>query len=288
MSAPDVAASFPQHVFRVHGVPLTLVNDRDPIFTSHFWGRLLELPCQPLVHLPSLDGWPDREAQFRSGALLSHVLRVPAYRLGQSLALSRVLLQQLKALVYNPDPVLRELRVPSQNVPASPIPPPPNPSRGFVRAVAPRGASHASTKARKAMELSAYRRRRPAPDLVPGQKVWLLRRHISTTRPSSKLNVSRLGPFAIIGPIGRSTYKVLLPPSMKVHPVFHVSLLEPHVANTFSGRVVAAPLPIRWTGSLNSRLSLSSTPSFGAASCSTSWIGSVTMRQSAPGKSLPI
>ena len=98
------------------------------------------------------------------------------------------------------------------------------------------------------MELSANRRRRPAPDLVPGQKVWLLRRHISTTRPSSKLDVRRLGPYPIIGPIGRSAYKLLLPPSMKIHPVFHVSLLELHVANTFPGRVVPTPLPTQVDG----------------------------------------
>ena len=103
-------------------------------------------------------------------------------------------------------------------------------------------------KARKAMELSANRRRRPAPNLVPGQKVWLLRRHISTTRPSSKLDVRRLGPYPIIGPIGRSAFKLLLPPSMKIHPVFHVSLLELHVANTFPGRVVPPPLPTQVDG----------------------------------------
>ena len=53
-------------------------------------------------------------------------------------------------------------------------------------------------KARKAMEVSANRRRRPAPNLIPGRKVWLLRRHIKTTRPSSKLGVRRLGPYVII------------------------------------------------------------------------------------------
>ena len=98
------------------------------------------------------------------------------------------------------------------------------------------------------MELSANRRRRPAPNLVLGQKVWLLRRHISTTRPSSKLDVRRLGPYPIIGPIGRSAYKLLLPPSMKIHPMFHVFLLEPHVANTFPGRVVPPPLPTQVDG----------------------------------------
>ena len=98
------------------------------------------------------------------------------------------------------------------------------------------------------MELSANRRRRPAPDLAPGQKVWLLRRRVQTTRPSSKSDVRRLGPFVIIEKVGFSTFRVELPPSMKIHPVFHISLLEPHVANTFLGRVVEVPLPIQVDG----------------------------------------
>ena len=84
--------------------------------------------------------------------------------------------------------------------------------------------------------------------LTLAQPVWLLRRHIATTRPSSNLDVRRLGPFAIIGPVGNFAYRLRLPPSMKIHPVFHVSLLEPHVANTFPGRVVPPPLPIQVDG----------------------------------------
>ena len=36
MPAPDVVTIFIQHVVHVHGVPDTLVSDRDPVFTSHF------------------------------------------------------------------------------------------------------------------------------------------------------------------------------------------------------------------------------------------------------------
>ena len=98
------------------------------------------------------------------------------------------------------------------------------------------------------MEVSANRRRRPAPQLLPGAKVWLLRRNISTIRPSSKLDVRRLGPFQILGQVGTSSFRLDLPSSIHIHPVFHVSLLEPHVANTFSGRIERIPLPIQVDG----------------------------------------
>ena len=100
------------------------------------------------------------------------------------------------------------------------------------------------------MEVSANRRRRPAPVLLLGAKVWLLRRNISTIRPSSKLDVRRLGPFTIIGKVGTSSFRLDLPSSMNTHPVFHVSLLEPHVANTFPGRIERIPLPIQVDGLL--------------------------------------
>ena len=93
------------------------------------------------------------------------------------------------------------------------------------------------------MEISANRRRRPAPDLVPGQRVWFLRRHIATRRQSRKLDVRHLGPYEIEEAVGRSAFKLKLPPTMKIHPMFHVSLLEPHVANTVPGRVVPPPPP---------------------------------------------
>ena len=94
------------------------------------------------------------------------------------------------------------------------------------------------------MEKSANRRRRKAPDFATVQKVWLLRCFISTSRPFSKLDVRRLGPFNIIGQVGTSAFRLDLPPSMQVHDVFHVSLLELHVPNPFPGRAVAPPLAI--------------------------------------------
>ena len=43
MAAPEIEAVSLQQVVRLHGLPSSLISDRDPIFTSHFWRRLLEL-----------------------------------------------------------------------------------------------------------------------------------------------------------------------------------------------------------------------------------------------------
>jgi hypothetical protein len=71
----------------------------------------------------------------------------------------------------------------------------------------------------------------------------LSRRNITTTRPSTKLDYKRLGPFKILEVVGESkmAFTLDLPPGMKIHPVFHASLLDPHHANTIPGRTRPPP-----------------------------------------------
>src|SRR5205814_8373322 len=59
-----------------------------------------------------------------------------------------------------------------------------------------------------------------------GDKVWLNVQNIKTQRPSKKLDWKRLGPYTITERIGTQAYCLELPTWMKIHPVFHVSLLE--------------------------------------------------------------
>jgi hypothetical protein len=45
-------------------------------------------------------------------------------------------------------------------------------------------------------------------------------------RPSTKLDHKKLGPFRIKRVAGLVNYKLVLPRTMNIHPVFHISLLE--------------------------------------------------------------
>src|SRR5271156_1443163 len=71
------------------------------------------------------------------------------------------------------------------------------------------------------------KKRSEGPDLKEGDLVYLLRKNIKTTRPSSKLDHTKLGPFQIEKAHGKLTYRLKLPKDMRIHPVFHISLLEP-------------------------------------------------------------
>jgi hypothetical protein len=69
--------------------------------------------------------------------------------------------------------------------------------------------------------------RRNVPEFTVGDQVWLLSRNIATTRPNKKLDFKRLGPFKVLSQVNRVAYQLELPPSWKIHNVFHVSLLLP-------------------------------------------------------------
>ena len=254
MPAPHVATLFLQNVIRLHGLPASLVSDRDPIFTSHFWKRLLQLlgihANRSSAFHPQTDGQTER-----LNSVLEQYLRIYCdYQQtdwASLLPLAEFSYNNSKHSATTLSPFFANYGFhPSMSLlPTSPQSQTPA-ADSYVEHLqqAQVVLQLELLKARKAMEVSANRRRRPAPTLLPGHKVWLLRRNISTTRPSSKLDVRRLGPFAIIGPVGTSSFRLDLPPSMHIHPVFHVSLLEPHIANTFPGRIQKIPPPVHIHG----------------------------------------
>ncbi len=63
-----------------------------------------------------------------------------------------------------------------------------------------------------------------------GGEVMLAAKNLRQVRPSKKLADRYLGPFKITAAIGEhgQAYKLELPASYKIHPVFHVGLLEPY------------------------------------------------------------
>ena len=79
-----------------------------------------------------------------------------------------------------------------------------------------------------------------------GDRVWLLQHNIKTTRPCGKLDYQRFGPYEITGKISDVAFRLHLPPHMHLHPVFHVSLLEPYTTSSIPGCLTTPPPPVEF------------------------------------------
>jgi hypothetical protein len=74
-----------------------------------------------------------------------------------------------------------------------------------------------------------------------GDLVMIDARNLKTQRPSKKLDHKKIGPVKILKKIGTRAYRVELPPTIKVHNVFHVSLMEPYRTSKFPNRRQSPP-----------------------------------------------
>jgi len=86
------------------------------------------------------------------------------------------------------------------------------------------------------------------PNFQVGDQVWLNSRNIHTTRPAKKLDYKKLGPFKILEKVNNRSYRLDLPKSYKIHPVFHVSLLEQYQPDQIPGRAPRRPPPVEVRG----------------------------------------
>jgi hypothetical protein len=105
--------------------------------------------------------------------------------------------------------------------------------------------------AQEVQQEQADRRQVPAPALQVGHMVWLSTKNIRTTRPSKKLDQRRRGPFSVSEIIGPRAYRLTLPGNLKIHPVFHVNLLEPEARDDpIPGHIAHEPPLVEIEGSL--------------------------------------
>ncbi|MBW0479987.1 hypothetical protein O181_019702 [Austropuccinia psidii MF-1] len=75
--------------------------------------------------------------------------------------------------------------------------------------------------------------------------VWLSSKNIKTKRPTKKLSERWLGPLPILTKVSFHAYYLKLPSQRKsIHPVFHISLLEPVKTPTIPNWHQEPPHPI--------------------------------------------
>lgn len=84
------------------------------------------------------------------------------------------------------------------------------------------------------MAKSANKRRRDH-DLVVGDRAWLHTGNLKLpTKVSRKFAPRYVGPFEVVATVGPVAFRLALPPSYKIHNVFHVSVLKKHISGDAS------------------------------------------------------
>jgi hypothetical protein len=245
----DIADLYIRDIFRLHGASRSIVSDRDPKFTSSFWRRFMEL-LHVKVNLstafhPQTDGSTEITNQ-----VIEQYLRVFCnYQQNDWVAHL-----PLCEFAYNDSEISTTGMTPFfANSGHHPIFDPTTIRAPLVPAAEDRIVSLTTilqdvranlAAAQKEYTKQANRSRLPVPDLEIDDLVFLDRRHIKTSRPSSKLDDKNIGPFRITRKINNVAYELKLPATMKIHPVFHASLLEPKTKDIVESFVQQRPPPI--------------------------------------------
>ena len=99
-------------------------------------------------------------------------------------------------------------------------------------------------KAQEAQAVQYNCKRWETPAFGKRKLAWLLRKYIKTKCPSTKQDNKKLRPFKILDKIRTHARRLELPATMKIHPVFHVSFLEPFRGN-FKDPKISCPNPIK-------------------------------------------
>jgi hypothetical protein len=253
-TAPDTAQIFFDHVFKLHGLPSSIISDRDTKFTSRFWQSLFRtmgtrLAMSTAYH-PQTDGQTERANRTLEDMLRAFVnyrqdnwdSLLPAAEFACNNAPNASTQMTPFRLCYGRDPT-----DPYSQITKFPDSIPAAADFHCQRRNAIKQATDALVLAKANQEKYANQSRRDVSFSV-GDQVLLSSSHIhlasQAQRPSRKLQARFIGPYPILAKVSPVAYKLELPPSLNIHPVFHVSLLRAYTTpSSIPDRVPSRPPP---------------------------------------------
>jgi hypothetical protein len=233
INSQQFAELYLHNIVRLHGFQLYIISDRDPRWHNDFWKAVCRQfntkLCFSTAFHPETDGQTERmnrtlEEMIRHYVSPNHTdwdkhLPMVEFAINNALQLST---KQTPFFMYtgtHPLTPLSSLRD-TNNADAT-----------TVTTTWQARVQQATTKLQVAQNRQAQLVNSKRRDLTfnVGDKVLLNSKNINIKHSGSRKLLPRfLGPFEVTQKIGQLAYKLRLPPNMKCHNVFHVSLLQPY------------------------------------------------------------
>ena len=250
INAVELEELLMREIFLKFGAPEGIVTDRGSVFTSAFWSEVcyqmqVKRRLSTAFH-PQTDGQTERQNQT-----LEHYLRVYCSEKqddwAELLSIAEFVYRQCVhstigcspfMAMYGYDPIL-ELRIEDDAI------------EGEVPAAKERVKEIDSVRQtlvkrwQGVLESQAkyFNKKHQRQEFQQGDLVMLSAKNLKQKRPNKKLSNKAIGPFRVRKRIGTQAYHLWLPPAYRIHPVFHVSLLEPYQRRPGDTDIPEYPVP---------------------------------------------
>ena len=239
--APEVATHFMREIWRLHGVPTSIVSDRDGRFISTFWQELMKLLGtklrMSLAFHPQTDGQSEKandvvETTLRlytdfEGRHWDRQLATVEFTINNTVNASTGYTPFYLQQGYHPHALADLLSEVSYEGKET--------VREWTQRLADdfQSASQAIDYAQKRMK-EAYDKNKQEVVFEPRDKVLLSvgkKRQVMLTLPGQvgnrKLRAKYVGPYDVLERVSTVAYRLRLPRHLRLHPVFHVDRLKP-------------------------------------------------------------
>lgn len=235
-----VAQVFIANVFKLHGMPTSILSDRDPIFTSAFWKELFKLQGSTPQMSSSCHPQSDGQTEIVNKCLENYLRCfaqdrpkhwsswLPCVEYWYNTTWHPSIRMTPFEAVYGIPPSWLLSYIPGTtkvNVVDELLW-----SKEQILTLLQHNMQQAQQRMKKYVDLKRSER-----TLEVGQLVYLClqphRQNSVITRRSLRLSPRFYGPFTVLCKVGTVAYELNLPSTSKIHHVFHVSQLKPQLGS---------------------------------------------------------
>ena len=246
-SAKMCAAIFSREYQRWHGIPESIISDRDVRFTSDFWNELMRLQgCKLLLSSafrPNTDGQSERTNRF-IGDYLRNYTHGNQEDWSQYIHFAEIAYNSRIHESIKMSPFEADLGYVPRSIP----------DVVFDRFVGSKNTKDAgllyhrnqetlkvlkeNLKQAQSRVSKYYNRNRPVQLFEVGDKVMLSAKNLDiqhlgvSLAGTAKLGPLWIGPYIVLTKTSIDTYRLQLPIGLKLHPEFHTSLLKPYIQDS--------------------------------------------------------